>query len=77
MTLAVIGAVVGEFVGSDKGLGYVILSATSYWKSNLAFGAMGILALFAVGLFGLVELGERLICPWYAVAREGTDTRSP
>src|SRR5207244_11736536 len=32
VTLSVIGAVVGEFVGSDKGLGYVIVSATSYWK---------------------------------------------
>jgi NitT/TauT family transport system permease protein len=68
VTLAVIGAVVGEFVGSDQGLGYVIVSATSYWKSNLAFGAMGLLAIMAVGLFGLVELAERLVCPWYAFA---------
>jgi len=73
VTLAVIGAVVGEFVGSDKGLGYVIVSATSYWKSNLAFGAMGLLALMAVALFGLVELAERLICPWYAFAQQGGD----
>jgi len=70
VTLAVIGAVVGEFVGSDKGLGYVILSATSYWKSNLAFAAMLLLAVMAVGLFGLVELVERLVCPWYVHARE-------
>lgn len=49
VTLSVIGAVVGEFVGSDKGLGYVIVS---------------------VGLFALVELVERLVCPWYALARE-------
>lgn len=75
VTLAVIGAVVGEFVGSDKGLGYVILSATSYWKSNLAFAAMGILALLAVGLFGLVELVERLVCPWYAFTREESAAR--
>src|SRR5437762_5702345 len=40
ITLSVIGAVVGEFVGSDKGLGYVILSATSYWKTELAFSSM-------------------------------------
>jgi len=33
ITLSVIGAVVGEFVGSDRGLGYVILSSTSYWKT--------------------------------------------
>ena len=70
VTLAVIGAVVGEFVGSDRGLGYVILSATSYWKSNLAFGAILLLAVMAVGLFGLVELVERLVCPWYVHARE-------
>lgn len=70
VTLSVIGAVVGEFVGSDKGLGYVIVSATSYWKSNLAFGAMLLLAVMAVGLFGLVELVERLVCPWYALSRE-------
>jgi NitT/TauT family transport system permease protein len=70
VTLAVIGAVVGEFVGSDRGLGYVILSATSYWKSNLAFAAMLLLAAMAVGLFGLVELVERLVCPWYVHARE-------
>lgn len=70
VTLSVIGAVVGEFVGSDKGLGYVIVSATSYWKSNLAFAAMLLLAAMAVALFGLVELAERWICPWYAVARE-------
>ncbi len=70
VTLAVIGAVVGEFVGSDKGLGYVILSATSYWKSNLAFGAMLLLAVMAVGLFGLVELAERIVCPWYVLSRD-------
>jgi NitT/TauT family transport system permease protein len=70
VTLAVIGAVVGEFVGSDQGLGYVIVSATSYWKSNLAFGAMLLLAVMAIGLFALVELAERLICPWYAFSRD-------
>ena len=76
VTLAVIGAVVGEFVGSDKGLGYVIVSATSYWKSNLAFAAMLLLAVMAVALFGLVELIERLVCPWYGAAREETEPRA-
>jgi NitT/TauT family transport system permease protein len=65
--------VVGEFVGSDKGLGYVIVSATSYWRSNLVFGAMLVLAAMAVGLFTLVEAVERLVCPWYAFAREGSE----
>jgi NitT/TauT family transport system permease protein len=65
ITLAVIGAVVGEFVGSDRGLGYVILSATAYWKADVAFGAMILLSIMAVILFSLVSLAERLICPWY------------
>ena len=70
ITLSVIGAVVGEFVGSDKGLGYVILSATSYWKTELAFSSMILLSLMAIVLFGAVELVERLACPWLVPAGE-------
>jgi NitT/TauT family transport system permease protein len=70
ITLSVIGAVVGEFVGSDKGLGYVILSATSYWKTELAFSSMILLSLMAIVLFAAVELVERLACPWLAPAGE-------
>ncbi len=65
ITLAVIGAVVGEFVGSDKGLGYVIVSATSYWKANLAFGAIIILSILAIVLFEIIVLIEKIVCPWY------------
>jgi len=70
ITLSVIGAVVGEFVGSDKGLGYVILSATSYWKTELAFSAMLLLSLMAIVLFGAVSLVERVLCPWLAAETE-------
>jgi NitT/TauT family transport system permease protein len=68
ITLSVIGAVVGEFVGSDQGLGYVILSATSYWKTELAFSSMILLSVMAIVLFGAVSLIERLACPWLAPA---------
>jgi NitT/TauT family transport system permease protein len=71
ITLSVIGAVVGEFVGSDKGLGYVILSATSYWKTELAFSAMIILSLMAIVLFAAVSLVERWLCPWLSPEAEG------
>ncbi len=64
ITLSVIGAVVGEFVGSDQGLGYVILSATSYWKTELAFSAMILLSVMAILLFAAVSLAERVLCPW-------------
>jgi N-acyl-D-aspartate/D-glutamate deacylase len=39
ITFAVIGAVVGEYVAADRGLGYQILSATAFFKTSLAFGA--------------------------------------
>jgi NitT/TauT family transport system permease protein len=71
ITLSVIGAVVGEFVGSDRGLGYVILSATSYWKTELAFSAMIILSLMAIVLFAAVSLVERLVCPWLNPEAQG------
>ena len=70
ITLSVIGAVVGEFVGSDRGLGYVILSATSYWKTELAFSSMILLSLMAIVLFGAVALVERITCPWLAPGSE-------
>ena len=49
-----------------KGLGYVILSSTSYWKTELAFSAMFLLPAMAILLFGAVSLAERLLCPWLA-----------
>jgi NitT/TauT family transport system permease protein len=70
ITLSVIGAVVGEFVGSDEGLGYVILSATSYWKTEVAFSSMILLSLLAIVLFSAVSIVERLACPWLAPAEE-------
>src|SRR5439155_1138016 len=68
--LSMLVGVVGEFVGSDQGLGYVILSATSYWKTELAFSSMILLSLMAIVLFGAVALVERLTCPWLAPAPE-------
>lgn len=66
ITLSVIGAVIGEFVGADRGLGYMILIAASQLKTDLAFVCIGLLALMGMSLFGSVELIERLLLPWYA-----------
>lgn len=66
ITLSVIGAVIGEFVGADQGLGYMILIAASQLKTDLAFVCIGLLALMGMSLFGSVELIERLFLPWYA-----------
>jgi NitT/TauT family transport system permease protein len=65
MTLSVIGAVVGEFVGSDKGLGYLILTASSNMNTAIVFGVMVVLSALGIAVFWAVCLAEILICPWY------------
>jgi NitT/TauT family transport system permease protein len=65
MSLAVIGAVVGEFVGSDKGLGYLILVASSNLNTAVVFGVMAALSALGIGVFWAVVVAEQLVCPWY------------
>ncbi len=69
VTLAVSGAIVGEFVGADKGLGYLILVAMGKMQTDLVFGAIALLALIGIGLFYLVLIAERLALPWHVSAR--------
>jgi NitT/TauT family transport system permease protein len=60
MALSLIGAVVGEFVGSDKGLGYLILTFLSTNNTAMVFGGMALLSVFYA-----VCAAERIFCPWY------------
>jgi NitT/TauT family transport system permease protein len=62
--LAVIGAIIGEFVGSDRGLGYLILISMSQANTQLAFGAIAVLAVLSILLFYGVEMLERIVVPW-------------
>jgi NitT/TauT family transport system permease protein len=66
ITLAVIGAVIGEFVGSVNGLGNLLLSANSQLNGPLAWAALVWLSILGVLLFGAVALLERLTMPWAA-----------
>ena len=63
-TFAAIGAVFGEWAGSDQGLGYVILAATPNLQTARIFAAILILTLVALLLFGVVSILERLLVPW-------------
>jgi NitT/TauT family transport system permease protein len=63
-TLAVIGAVVGEFVGADRGLGFLINRARGQYDTALVFVALIALVLMALGLYGLVILLERRWLSW-------------
>jgi NitT/TauT family transport system permease protein len=69
VTLAVVGAVVGEFVGSNSGLGYVLQKANGTFDLPLMFAALVILSMIGVLLFLVLELVERWVLPWHASQR--------
>jgi NitT/TauT family transport system permease protein len=64
ITFAVIGAVIGEFVGSENGLGYLILVSTSQSRTPLAFGSLVLLTIMSIVLYYGVALIERIVVPW-------------
>lgn len=64
ITLAVVGAVVAEFVAAEKGLGYLILYATSSFKVAVAFAALILLVLSSLALYGAVQFLHRRLFPW-------------
>jgi NitT/TauT family transport system permease protein len=63
-TLAVIGAVVGEFVGADRGLGFMINRARGQYDTALVFVAILALVFMALSLYGLVVLLESRLLSW-------------
>ncbi len=64
VTLSVIGAVVGEFVGADRGLGFMINLARGQYDTALVFVAIFALVALALGLYGVVMLAERRLLSW-------------
>ncbi len=69
-TLSVIGAVVGEFVGSDKGLGFLINVGRGQYDTALVFVSLFALILLAISLYGLAMLAERRATRWKKAHRD-------
>lgn len=67
-TLSVIGAVVGEFVGSDQGLGFLINVGRGQYDMPLVFVSLFTLIFLALLLYGLMVSLERLSTPWKKTA---------
>ena len=63
-TLSVIGAVVGEFVSRDRGLGFLLDFARGQYDTALVFVAVATLIGMALGLYALVALLEKLLLRW-------------
>jgi putative hydroxymethylpyrimidine transport system permease protein len=64
--VAPIGAIVGEWVGSSAGLGYLMLQSNARLQIDVMFAALLVLALMAVGLYFIVDAGLRRVLPWQA-----------
>lgn len=68
-TLAIAGTVVGEFVGADKGLGYLLLVTNSNMQTSLMFATIVALTIIGLIFYYLVELLEGLLIPWHVTHR--------
>ncbi len=66
-TLAVIGAVVGEFVGADQGLGFLINLGDGLYDTPLVFVAVITLIAMALALYAIVATLERRLLAWRIV----------
>lgn len=63
-TLSVIGAVVGEFVGADKGLGFLVNVGRGLYDTSLVFVAVFTIVLLSLGLYGSVIFLEQRLLSW-------------
>lgn len=69
ITLAVVGAIVGEFVAAESGIGRLLLSANGNMDTELLFAGLFALVVIGVVLFLLMEALERLMLPWHVSQR--------
>tara|TARA_R110000751_G_scaffold8822_7_gene34111 strand:+ start:34493 stop:35272 length:780 start_codon:yes stop_codon:yes gene_type:complete len=69
ISFALIGAIVGEFVAGETGLGHVILLSQGMFDTPRAFVAIVILGIMGTLLFYLVEVAERILLPWHVSQR--------
>lgn len=64
IALAVIGAVVAEFVSGQQGLGYVIIIGNNNLNAALIFASITVLSVMSLGLFGVIVALEKILMPW-------------
>ena len=69
MAVSVIGAVIGEWVGSSEGLGYLMIRSKPQFLTERVFAAIVVLSAIGILLFLLVGLVERLVIPWWHTER--------
>ena len=76
VAVSVIGAVIGEWVGSSEGLGYLMLRSKPQFLTERVFASIVILSVLGIGLFASVGIMERLAIPWRRPSSEYLETQS-
>ncbi len=67
---AVIGAIVGEWIGSNTGIGALIIQATYNFDSPLLYATIVVGSTFSALFFGVISLAERRLLRWHAAHRD-------
>ena len=67
ITLAVIGAIIGEFIAAEKGLGLIIMVSTASFNTPLVMGAIAVLVIMGGGLYALMSVLATILAPWRTV----------
>lgn len=65
ISLALVGAIAGEFVASQVGLGYVIMVAQGSFEITRVFAAIVLLGILGTILFYMIIIAERFVIPWH------------
>lgn len=74
VTYSVIGAVFGEYVGAERGLGIFLQTSKNAYRTDLVFAMIAVTAALSLTLYGLVSLVERLMIPWSVTPDRARET---
>jgi NitT/TauT family transport system permease protein len=73
ISLALVGTIVGEFVGSNWGLGFVIMQSQGTYNTPRVFAAILVLAVLGTVMYQIVDLIERKTMPWHVSHRHNEE----
>jgi NitT/TauT family transport system permease protein len=74
ITLATVGAIVGEFIGADKGLGYVLIFANGSMDTTLMFTALAWISALSLVFYAMVAWTEKIALRWHVSQRGESGT---
>ena len=75
VSVSVIAAVIGEWVGASEGLGYLITYSQPLFLTARVFAAIFVLSVMGISLFVLAVIAERMVMPWHFNEKRSSSMR--